>query len=58
MELIYKYQKIKFGYQAFSWAAAGANQGESGGKITFQKRRLTFEEIEAVFKANRSIKPA
>jgi hypothetical protein len=36
MELIYKYQKIKFGYQVFSWVTAGANQGESGGKITFQ----------------------
>jgi hypothetical protein len=37
MELIYKYQKIKFGYQAFSWAAAGANQGELGGRLLFRK---------------------
>ncbi len=48
-------EKIKFGDQAFDLVAAGVDLGESGGTITFQKGRLTFDEIETILKANGGI---
>ncbi|WP_312448545.1 hypothetical protein [Lacrimispora sp.] len=48
-------EKIKFGNQAFDLVPAGVNLGDNGGIITFQKGRLTFDEIEAILKSNGSI---
>lgn len=48
-------EKIKFGDQPFDLVAAGVNLAENGGTITFQKGRLTFDEIETILKANDSI---
>ncbi len=48
-------EKIKFGDQPFVLVAAGVNLAENGGTITFQKGRLTFDEIETILKANDSI---
>ena len=48
-------EKIKFGDQAFDLVAAGVNLAENGGTITFQKGRLTFDEIETILKTNDSI---
>ncbi len=48
-------EKIKFGDQIFDLIAAGVNLAENGGTITFQKGRLTFDEIETILKANDSI---
>jgi hypothetical protein len=48
-------EKIKFGGQVFDLIPAGVNLGDNGGNITFQKGRLTFDEIEAILKSNGSI---
>jgi len=48
-------EKIKFGDQAFDLVVAGVDLGESGGTITFQKGRLTFDEIETILKSGGSI---
>jgi len=48
-------EKIKFGDQTFDLVAAGVNLADNGGTITFQKGRLTFDEIETILKANGSI---
>ncbi|MGL6219244.1 MAG: hypothetical protein ACRC36_14500 [Lacrimispora sphenoides] len=48
-------EKIKFGDQVFDLVAAGVNLTENGGTITFQKGRLTFDEIETILKAGGSI---
>jgi len=48
-------EKIKFGDQIFDLVAAGVNLADNGGTITFQKGRLTFDEIETTLKANGNI---
>lgn len=48
-------EKIKFGDHAFDLVAAGVNLAENGGTITFQKGRLTFDEIETILKSGGSI---
>ncbi|MGL6218669.1 MAG: hypothetical protein ACRC36_11580 [Lacrimispora sphenoides] len=48
-------EKIKFGDKVFDLVAAGVNIGENGGTITFQKGRLTFDEIETLLKSGGSI---
>lgn len=48
-------EKIKFGDQAFDLVAAGVNLGESGGCISFQKGSASFDNIEAILKANGGI---
>jgi hypothetical protein len=45
-------EKIKFGNQVFDLVAAGVNLGEFGGKITFQKGAVSFNNIEAILKVN------
>lgn len=48
-------EKIKFGDQTFDLVAAGVNLADNGGTITFQKGRLTFDEIETILKSGDSI---
>lgn len=48
-------EKIKFGDQTFDLVAAGVNLADNGGTITFQKGRLSFDEIETILKSGGSI---
>lgn len=48
-------EKIQFGDQTFDLVAAGVNLADNGGTITFQKGRLTFDEIETILKSGGSI---
>lgn len=48
-------EKIKFGDQVFELVAAGVNLADNGGTITFQKGRLTFDEIETILKSGGNI---
>lgn len=48
-------EKIKFGDQTFDLVTAGVSLADNGGTITFQKGRLTFDEIEAILKSGGSI---
>lgn len=48
-------ERIKFGTQEFELVPAGVNLGDNGGSITFQKGVVSFDEIEALLKANGSI---
>ncbi len=48
-------EKIKFGDQVFDLVPAGVNLGESGGSVTIQKGTVSFDNIEAILKANGGI---
>lgn len=49
-------EKIKFGDQEFDLVPAGVELSKTGGTIKFQMGDKTFEEIEAILKANNAIK--
>lgn len=55
MSNIINIEKIKFGDQVFDLVPDGINLVDSGGTISFQKGRLTFDEIEAILKSGGSI---
>lgn len=48
-------EKIKFGTQVYDLVPAGVNLSSTGGTITFCKGPQSFDEIEAVLKAAKSI---